>query len=139
MSAFGLAARAPEAERRLADRGLDGGLPRRNSAAGADSLTALTTSAVTVPTPGFGIRPRGRIRRSAGLDHHVQGRGQYPDSNQFSSLILLLYSSLPAKSSARGEGIGDLVGLADDGRLVLRGTPAASPPSPRTIWSAYLG
>src|SRR5213078_528478 len=74
----------------------------RNSTRPAlSSRTALATSAVTVPTLGLGIRPRGpRMRPILPTWTIMSGVAtSVSNSNQFSSEIFLMYSSEPAKSA----------------------------------------
>ena len=71
----------------------------RNSTRPAlSSATAFLTSAVTVPTFGFGIRPRGpRTRPILPTCTIMSGVAtSVSNSNQFSSAIFLMYSSEPA-------------------------------------------
>ena len=114
----------------------------RNSTRPAlSSLTALVTSAVTVPTLGFGIRPRGpRMRPILPTDAIMSGVAtSVSKSNQFSSLILVMYSSPPAKSAPASSASLTLSPLAMTTTRFDLPVPDGITHEPRTSWSAYFG
>ena len=114
---------------------------RNSTAPPLASSTALATSMVTVPTFGFGIRPRGpeHLTETADERHHV-GRGDAAVEIDLAALDLLDQILGPDDV---GAGLLGLLGLGaawrTPRRAATRPVPFGSETTPRTIWSAWRG
>jgi len=103
------------------------------------SRMALVDVAVTVPTLGFGIRPRGPAPYRGGHDAHHVGRGDHGVEVHEALFDALRQLLGPDDVGAGGLGLLALSPLAKTATFLLRPVPWAGPPRPRTIWSACLG
>src|SRR5512134_3539191 len=104
------------------------------------SLTALATSKVTVPTFGFGIRPRGPrsfpIRPTAPI---TSGVATALSKSSHPPWIFASRSSLPAKSAPASRASFSFSPLANTRTRTLFPVPWGRTTDPRTCWSGYFG
>ena len=105
------------------------------------SCTAWATSAVTVPTFGFGIRPRGpRILPSLPTTDIMSGVATaLSNSSQPSSLTRLARSSPPTTSAPACSASCALSPLANTATRTDLPVPCGRSTVPRMFWSAFRG
>src|SRR5579862_3843163 len=104
------------------------------------SLTALPTSNVTVPSFGFGMRPRGpRIFPIRPTSPIRSGVATALSKSSHPSWIFLTRSSPPMKSAPASLASRSLSPFAKTATRTDRPVPCGSTTVPRTFWSACRG
>src|SRR3954469_10860098 len=102
-------------------------------------LTAVATSGVTVPTFGFGIKPRGpRIWPSVPTTRMVSGEAITTSKFKLPALICAARSSMPTMSAPAALASSALAPWANTATRLVLPVPLGSTTAPRTTWSDFL-
>ena len=102
-------------------------------------FTAVATSAVTVPTRGFGIRPRGpRIWPSWPTTRMESGVAMAISKLMLPAFTCSARSSKPTTSAPAASASLALSPCANTATRLVLPVPCGSTSEPRTIWSDFL-
>ncbi len=113
---------------------------RNSTAPPLEAVTAAATSTVTVPTLGFGIRPRGPStlprRPTSGI---MSGVAMQRSNSILPPLTISTSSSAPTMSAPAFLASSALSPRAKTATRTVRPVPFGRLTTPRTIWSACRG
>src|SRR5574343_629238 len=102
-------------------------------------LTAVATSGVTVPTLGFGIRPRGpRIWPKVPTTRMASGAAITTSKGMSPALTWAARSSMPTMSAPAALASSALAPWANTATRAVLPVPLGSTTAPRTTWSDFL-
>src|SRR5687768_8412200 len=102
-------------------------------------FTAVATSGVTVPTFGFGIRPRGpRIWPSVPTTRIVSGEAITTSKLRLPALTCSARSSMPTTSAPAARASSAFAPCAKTATRLVLPVPLGSTTAPRTTWSDFL-